>query len=125
MMTLEEAIEHCEEVAKESREAALSYARANAYETAISCKTVGYEHEQIAKWLIELKHRRDAETSKPPKSNGDKLRKRLYEMSDDDMQSEFADYICRKALDSGLCIKHNHCYECRIEWLKKEGVEDD
>lgn len=55
MMTLEEAIEHCEKVAKESREAALSYARANAYETAISCKAVGYEHEQIAKWLTELK----------------------------------------------------------------------
>ena len=55
MMTLEEAIEHCKEVAKESREAALSYARENAYETAISCKAVGYEHEQIAEWLTELK----------------------------------------------------------------------
>lgn len=125
MMTLEEAIEHCKEVAKESREAALSYARENAYETAISCKACGQEHEQFAEWLTELKQRREAENSEKPKSNGDKLRKRLYEMSDNDMQAEFADYICRKALDSGLCIKHNHCYECRIEWLKKEGVEDD
>ncbi len=60
-MTIEEAIEHCKEVAKESREAALSYARANAYETAISCKACGQEHEQLAEWLTELKHRRDRE----------------------------------------------------------------
>lgn len=61
-MTLEEAIEHCKEVAKESREAALSYARENAYETAISCKACGHEHEQLAEWLEELQQRRGRAT---------------------------------------------------------------
>jgi Zn finger protein HypA/HybF involved in hydrogenase expression len=58
-MTIEEAIEHCKEVAKESKAAALSYARENAYETAISCKACGQEHEQLAEWLTELKQRRE------------------------------------------------------------------
>lgn len=61
-MTIEEAIEHCKEVAKESREAALSYARENAYETAISCKACGQEHEQLAEWLAELQQRRGRAT---------------------------------------------------------------
>ncbi len=60
-MTLDEAIQHCKEVAKESKEAELTYARENAYETAISCKACGQEHEQLAKWLEELKQRREAE----------------------------------------------------------------
>ena len=89
------------------------------------CNECAAEHEQLAEWLAELKQRREAEISEKPKTNGYKLRKQLYEMSDDDMQEEFADYICRKAVDSGLCIKHNHCYECRIEWLQKEDDEDD
>ena len=57
-------------------------------------------------------------------TNGEKLRKRLSEMSDNDLQAEFTDYICRKALDCGLCPKHNHCYNCRMEWLKQE-VSDE
>ena len=59
-MTLDEAIRHCKEVAKESKEAALTYARENAYETAISCKACGQEHEQLAKWLEELQALRRA-----------------------------------------------------------------
>lgn len=66
-MTLDEAIQHCKEVAKESKAAALTYARENAYETAISCKACGQEHEQLAEWLTELKQRREAEITAPPK----------------------------------------------------------
>ena len=41
-MTLEEAIKHCEEVAKEK------------------CDACGAEHKQLAEWLRELKWRRNA-----------------------------------------------------------------
>ena len=39
-MTLDEAIEHCEEVAKSK------------------CNTCGEDHKQLAEWLKELKQRR-------------------------------------------------------------------
>ena len=41
MMTLEQAIEHCEEVANSK------------------CDQCGAEHKQLAKWLRELKARRE------------------------------------------------------------------
>ena len=126
MMTLEEAIELCKEVAKESREAALSYARENAYETAISCKAVGYEHEQLAEWLIELKQRREAENSKKHKTNADRIR----QMTDE----ELADFFCQMsqcyANDAGcsMCPIYDGCAQnvmCVESWLKQEVSEDD
>ena len=42
-MKLEEAINHCKEVAKSK------------------CDSCGAEHEQLAEWLIELKERREQE----------------------------------------------------------------
>ena len=104
-MTIEEAIEHCKEVSAESREAALSYARANAYETAISCKACGQEHEQLAEWLTELKQRREAEITAPPKSNGDRIR----QMTDEELAEWFAPYMtcneCERRLESYGCDK--------------------
>lgn len=126
MMTLEEAIEHCKEVAKESREAALYYARENAYETAISCKAVGYEHEQLAEWLIELKQRREAKNSKKHKTNADLIR----QMTDE----ELADFFCQMsqccANDAGcsMCPIYDGCAQnvmCVESWLKQEVSEDD
>ena len=125
-MTIEEAIEHCKEVAKESREAALSYARANAYETAISCKACGQEHEQLALWLTELKQRREAEIAAPPKSNADRIR----QMTDEEM------FVFLNEI-TDCCFSNNDCdncpmkysdelyYRCNIEaWLKQEVSED-
>lgn len=63
-MTIDEAIKHCKEVAEESRQAALSYARENAYETAISCKACGQEHKQLAELLTELKQRREHDVNR-------------------------------------------------------------
>lgn len=40
-MTIDEAINHCKEVAKSK------------------CDSCGAEHEQLAEWLIELKERRE------------------------------------------------------------------
>ncbi len=120
-MTIEETIEHCKEVAKESREAALSYARANAYETAISCKAVGYEHEQIAEWLIELKQRRDAEISKPPKSNADRIR----QMTDEELAEFFCQIsqCCLNDAGCSMCPIYDGCAQnvmCVERWLKQE-----
>ena len=61
-MTLDEAIKHCQEVAKEGRAAALEYARSNAYDTANSCKACAQEHEQLALWLTELMAYRATDT---------------------------------------------------------------
>jgi hypothetical protein len=43
-MTLDEAIEHCEEVAKSS------------------CSACGEDHKQLAEWLKELKRRRQEDS---------------------------------------------------------------
>lgn len=130
-MTIEEAIEHCKEVAKESREAALSYARENAYETAISCKACGQEHEQLAEWLTELKQRREAEISKPPKSNADRIR----QMTDEELAAFIDIYdiedICRtRCAKTGEARERCMCYgeECKgniLAWLKQEVSEDE
>lgn len=61
-MTLDEAIKHYQEVAKESRTAALTYARSNAYDTANSCKACAQEHERLAMWLTELMAYRATDT---------------------------------------------------------------
>ena len=121
-MTIEEAIEHCKEVAKESREAALSYARENAYETAISCKAYGQEHEQLAEWLTELKQRREAEITAPPKSNADRIR----QMTDWELakvlsgQCSCCEYQYDKC-ETEFCI----CEHGVLEWLKQEAKKDD
>ena len=61
-MTLDEAIQHCKEVAKENRKTALEYARAYAWDTAHGCRECANEHEQLAEWLTELKQRRGRAT---------------------------------------------------------------
>lgn len=58
-MTIDEAIQHCHEVAKENRKTALEYARAYAWDTAHGCRECASEHEQLAAWLVELKESRE------------------------------------------------------------------
>jgi len=55
-MTLDEAIKHCEEKAKEQKEKATAIARAKEpfYKYA-ECAECAKEHEQLAEWLKELK----------------------------------------------------------------------
>ena len=64
-MTLEEAIKHCEEVAKENDDAAKEFYRVSKLETHpdrkyaegvyVECKKCADEHRQLAEWLKELK----------------------------------------------------------------------
>lgn len=59
-MTLDEAIKHCEEKAKEQREKATAIARAKEpfYKYA-ECAECANDHEQLAEWLKELKAYRE------------------------------------------------------------------
>jgi len=64
-MTLEEAIKHCEEVAKENDDSAKEFYRVSKLETHpdrkhaedgyAECKKCADEHRQLAEWLMELK----------------------------------------------------------------------
>lgn len=59
MLTLDEAIKHCEEKAKELKK---DYERAVALNIpSEGCLECANEHEQLAGWLTELQERRKAE----------------------------------------------------------------
>ena len=64
-MTLDEAIIHAEEKAKELRDRAKPYEEAPCTRVNImyanGCLECAEEHEQLAEWLKELKARREAE----------------------------------------------------------------
>lgn len=127
-MTLDEAIQHCKDVAKESKEAALTYARENAYETSISCKACGQEHEQLAEWLTELKQRREAEITAPPKRNGDRIRnmtdeelaKLLY-----DVDTNLCNFCAAQRTNTYYDCEEESCEKCVLAWLKQEVKTND
>lgn len=56
-MTLDEAIKHCEEVARQQEQYAKGYAQGDAIEVydAFDCDECAQEHRQLAEWLKELK----------------------------------------------------------------------
>ena len=66
MLTLDEAIKHCEEKAKEIRQQALK--RRLDIEGIAECETCAQEHEQLAEWLKELKRYREMGTVSIPVS---------------------------------------------------------
>ena len=60
MMTLDEAIKHCEEKAKElSNKAYAEWGKSMTEEEAYDCNECAREHEQLAEWLKELKAYRE------------------------------------------------------------------
>jgi predicted glycoside hydrolase/deacetylase ChbG (UPF0249 family) len=62
-MTLEDAIKHCREVAKENREQYKEYPEQDGYiERFYDCLECAQEHEQLASWLKELQAFRDSKT---------------------------------------------------------------
>lgn len=58
-------------------------------------------------------------------TNGDALRKELSSMTDEELQSEFANRICNRAEAEGLCGKENYCNTCQMKWLKQECKDAD
>lgn len=110
-MTIEEAIQHCHEVA------------------AKDCTDCGKEHEQLALWLTELKSRRIAaikelERVKSPKTNGDRIR----QMTDDELSAflgGIADNCSYNTCDN--CPMYGACVDVplsRDKWIKQEVRED-
>ena len=62
MTTLDEAIAHCKEKAKElSDKAYAEWGKSMSEEEAYDCNECAKDHEQLAKWLTELKERREAD----------------------------------------------------------------
>ncbi len=61
MLTLDEAIKHCEEKAEANRGAAESWKREGFEASAADCEECAAEHEQLANWLKELKELRTRE----------------------------------------------------------------
>lgn len=55
MMTLEEAIEHCEEVAEENESKANRIEQLHLTGNAEGCRECASEHRQLAEWLKALK----------------------------------------------------------------------
>lgn len=74
-MTIEDAIKDCRDTAVRLAANAIAYLKGGKRMLAESCEQSSAEHEQIAKWLEELKHRRDAEPVRHGRmTNGDRIR---------------------------------------------------
>ena len=123
-MTIEEAIEHCKEVAHEKRIESSECISVNDLENAEACYECGEEHKQLAEWLTELKQRREAEITAPPKSNADRIR----QMTDE----ELAEFLEKNCSCPNCCVYHPasckhiraQCIEGYNKWLRKEVSED-
>ena len=60
-MTIDEAIQHCEEEAVEQDHDAEIAERCKDYEIAVACRECAEDHRQLAEWLRELKEYRERE----------------------------------------------------------------
>lgn len=74
-MTLDEAIKHCEEVAKQNRELARKITKDQCLYTdrfdEYACIKCAKAHEQLAEWLKELKKYKEKDTHKLVMYSGD------------------------------------------------------
>ena len=106
-MTLDEAIAHAREVAKEKRN---DYERACALNVPSEgfCKCSA-EHEQLADWLEELKARREAEKARPKGVWIDRMADKGY------AECPF----CHKQITGGDL---NFCVKCGAD-MRKGGAE--
>ena len=91
MLTLDEAIKHCEEVAEEQEwQAYKSVSRT--YVERMSCEECAKEHRQLADWLRELKAYREF---------ADWLVKAVLEEDWEDSSDFYAEVLCRKLTKLG------------------------
>ena len=119
-MTIEEAIQYCREQAEKQKKESAKRLQIGLMHAANDCEECAAEHEQLAEWLTELKQRREAEITAPPKSNGDRIR----QMTDEELAA---------VLRCNSCLYQNMKSECEssdceygiISWLRKEADEDE
>lgn len=98
-MTLDEAIQHCEEMA-EQREQEAKEAH---FLSAMVCMEYASEHRQLAKWLRELK---------AYKTFADWIAKKIVDTEDwDANQGLYSEIICRKLTRLGHIKCEDKTYE--------------
>ena len=111
-MTIEEAIQHC----KDEAHVLFQHSAKHRTGTEDSCYECAKEHEQLAEWLTELKQRREAEITAPPKSNGDRIR----QMTDEELAYFLTTTSC------SICCDHplNCGFDCAsLYTIKAEKTE--
>lgn len=94
-MTIEDAIKHCRDTALSNAGNAIAYLKGGQKMLAESCEKCAAEHEQLAKWLEELKRRREAETWIP-------CSERLPEQSEEGQQPNVKCSDCVMVTDGRL-----------------------
>lgn len=130
MMDLEEAIKHCEEVAKEKEEDAIIYHncakyKQNLYEKGLAkntekeCLECAEEHRQLAEWLKELK------SLKEKANDIDEVGMANIKLALNDGATKHIQKICNKS-ECGKCpytLKKMSCIfsVCPVDW----EVNDD
>ena len=121
-MTLDEAIAHAREVAKEQKSKYDKCPTRTRYNCAMcfhnpKCDEDAKEHEQLAEWLEELKR---IKSSTVPYYDGFKEGKQVgYDKAIDDFKSEVKDLI-----NNSTVIRHKDVDEI-AEQLKAGGENDD
>lgn len=91
MMTIDEAILHCEEVAEEQEKKARKK-NDGTMSTRIKCEECAKEHRQLAEWLRELKTYREF---------ADWLVKAVLEEDWEESADFYAEVLCRKLTKLG------------------------
>lgn len=144
-MTLDEAIEHCEEKAKEQDKLATRYEDASGYsrshieslktDESIKCRACASEHRQLAEWLRELKAYKKAYTEIDSKIESDYMGNNEYEMAVSDGYQSAINIIDRCIeevnADKGVLEKINEKQDslratCKAwdEAIEKDGYVD-
>lgn len=122
-MTLDEAIMHCEEVAKENDDSAKEFYRVSKLETHpdrkraedgyVKCKKCAAEHRQLAEWLRELKR-------------ADTLLKATYDL----LNKQHGNYYVLNLLAETVYYDGAECDgNCLMEdidaWMDERGIDHD
>lgn len=127
-MTLDSAIQHCEEVAKEKEEDAIIYHncaeyKQNLYEKGLAkntekeCKACAEEHRQLAEWLKELKVFKSRK--------GQWLRMSdLSEQEDDRYECSYCGNVVHRRNEMDLYTFNSWCGRCGSDNSRKIEVEE-
>ena len=106
MMTIEEAIKHCLEVAEEQEKKARKK-NDGTMSTRIKCEECVNEHRQLAEWLRELKAYREF---------ADWLAESVLEDDWEESADFYAEVICRKLTKLGkLKVVDNKYMEVKVD----------
>ena len=101
MLTIEEAIRHCEEKAESLFKEANVNAKNITVEEYLDCKECAREHVQLASWLAELKNRREKDSTK---TNGYWIAKKV--------DNSHYHYFCNNCNYKSKYQKTNFCPNC-------------